>query len=199
MMLGHELQCTKPYVLIYISLLMEHACVVFVCAGQLLEKHTCRLDCTCAHQYNCMQMMSYCTPTYIPTLIVWVHTWLMEFNIKKCEHLRITNKRNPIIHSYQLENSIISEIPHTKYLGVTIDQKLSWNEHIQRVTSKANRVNGFLHHNLHQCPVSVKNNCYKMMVRPIVEYASSVWAPHTIIFSRFSSVKRMMSSLNCHH
>ena len=117
--------------------------------------------------------------------------------------------------SYHLENSITSEVPHTKYLGVTIDQKLSWNEHIQRVTSKANQVNGFLHRNLRQCPVSVKNNCYKMIVRPIVEYASSVWAPHTHTninqlesiqrraarfcynnFSRFSSVTRMMSSLN---
>ena len=54
-----------------------------------------------------------------------------------------------------------------------------------------------------------------MMVRPIVEYASSVWAPHTLgninqlefiqrraarfccnDFSRYSSVTRMMSSLN---
>ena len=42
------------------------------------------------------------------------------------------------------------------------------------------QVNGFLRRKLHQCPVTVKSNCYKMMVRPIVEYASSVWAPHTL-------------------
>ena len=58
----------------------------------------------------------------------WAHTLLMEFNVKKCEHLRITNKRCPIIYSYFLGNSAITEVPHTKYLGVTIDQKLSWNE-----------------------------------------------------------------------
>ena len=39
-MLGQELQCTTPYVLVYILVLVEHARVVFVCAGQLLEKHT---------------------------------------------------------------------------------------------------------------------------------------------------------------
>ena len=66
----------------------------------------------------------------LDNLTEWAHTWLMEFNIKRCEHLRITNKRNPIIHNYHLENSIISEAPHTKYLGVTIDQKLWWNKHI---------------------------------------------------------------------
>ena len=81
--------------------------------------------------------------------------------------------------------------------------------------AKQSQVNGFLRRNLHHFPVSVKNNCYKMMVRPIVEYASSVWAPHTHtninqlesiqrraarfcynIFFRFSSVTRIMSSLN---
>jgi len=80
----------------------------------------------------------------------------MEFNVKKCEQLRVTNKRCPIIHSYFLENSAITEAQHTKYFGVTIGQKLSWNEHTQRITSKENQVNGFLHCNLHQCP-------YKMM------------------------------------
>ena len=148
-------------------------------------------------------------------LTEWADMWLMDFNPKKCEHLRITNKHSPVIYSYFLGNTVITEVIHTKYLGVTFDQKLSWSEHIQRISSKANQVNGFLRHNLHQCPVTVKSNCYKMMVRPIVEYASSVWAPHTLgninqleliqrraarfccnDFSRYSSVTRMMSSLN---
>jgi len=118
-----------------------------------------------------------------------------------------------LLLSYLPRRCIISEVPYTKYLGVTIDQKLSWNKHIQRITSKANQINGFLHHNLHQCPVHFKNNCYKSTVRPIFEYASSVWAPHTHTdinksiqrraarfcyndFSRSSSVTRMMSSLH---
>ena len=148
-------------------------------------------------------------------LTEWADMWLMDFNPKKCEHLRITNKHSPVIYSYFLGNTVITEVIHTKYLGVTFAQKLSWNEHIQRISSKANQVNGFLRRNLHQCPVTVKSNCYKMMVRPIIEYASSVWAPHTLgnvnqlefiqrraarfcynDFSRYGSVTRMMSSLN---
>jgi len=126
-----------------------------------------------------------------------------------------SNKQYPIIYSYLPDNSIIAEVPHTNYLGVTIDQKLSWNEHIQRICSKANQVNGFLCRNLHQCPVNVKHNCYKTMVRPIMEYASTVWAPHTLSninhlesiqrraarfcyndFSSYCSFTAMMSSLN---
>ena len=36
---------------------------------------------------------------------------------------------------------------HTKYLGVTIDERLTWNEHILAITNKARQVNGFLHWN----------------------------------------------------
>ena len=40
-------------------------------------------------------------------------------------------------------------------------------------------MNGFLYRNLRQCPAHIKAICYKSMVRPILEYASSVWDPHT--------------------
>ena len=41
----------------------------------------------------------------------------MEFNPKKCEHMRITNRHSPIICSYFLDNAVITEVTYTKYLG----------------------------------------------------------------------------------
>ena len=139
----------------------------------------------------------------------------MIFNPKKCEFLRISNKKNFISYTYYIDDCRIEEVTHAKYLGVVIDQHLTWNNHIKQIASKANRVNGFLHRNLYHCPTAVKLNCYKAMVRPIVEYASSVWDPHTSLYinhleavqrsaarlcckdySRFSSVTSMLSNLN---
>ena len=37
----------------------------------------------------------------------------------------------------------------------------------------------FLKWNLHICPTGVKNQRYKSLVRPILEYSSSVWDTHT--------------------
>jgi len=67
-------------------------------------------------------------------------------------------------------------LTYTKHLGVVIDSKLSWFQHVKEVTRKANKVKGFLQHNLHNCPTSVKANYYKSLVNPILEYA---WAPQT--------------------
>ena len=63
-------------------------------------------------------------------------------------------------------------------LGVLIDHKLTWNDHIQSIAHKAALVNGFLYRNLRHCPAHIKAICYKFMVHPILEYASSVWDPH---------------------
>ena len=54
------------------------------------------------------------------------------------------------------------------YLGVTIDQHLSWYQHVSNISNKANSIVGFLQRNVSSFPISVKEACYKSMV----EYAS---------------------------
>ena len=81
-----------------------------------------------------------------------------------------------------LENgpfSLIQQSQPATYLGVKIDQRLKWSEHISSTISKANAANAFLKCNLGGCSSKVKKNCYLSMVRPILEYASIVWSPHT--------------------
>ena len=146
-------------------------------------------------------------------LTQWSHKWQMIFN-PKCEFLRISNEKNIIPNIYYIVNHSIKEVTNAKYLGVIFDQTLSWNEHIKQIASKATKVNAFLHRNLYHCPVNTKLNCYKAMVRPVIEYASPVWDPHTSTntnlleavqrsaarlcykdYSRFSSVSLMLTYL----
>ena len=47
------------------------------------------------------------------------------------------------------------------------------------ICTKANRTLGFLRRNLFSCPRDVKEAAYKGLVRPVLEYGSSVWDPHT--------------------
>ena len=101
----------------------------------------------------------------------------MSFNLQKCELIKITNKKHPCnissIHfakPYRLQT-------HAKYLGVSIDKNLSWSEHIKQITKKANNVKYFLLRNINKCPTHTKSNCHKALVKPILEYASTVWLP----------------------
>ena len=66
----------------------------------------------------------------------WSQTRKMKLNTSQCEFLRITKKLNPILIQYYIQNDVIKEVKHAKYLGVIIGHRLSWNEHINYITGK---------------------------------------------------------------
>ena len=76
-----------------------------------------------------------------------------------------------------MHNKSLEIVKEEKYLGVVINQKLSWKPHIVKMTSKANNSRHFLQRNLVNCNKEVKLQCYKTYVRPILEYSSTVWDP----------------------
>ena len=69
-------------------------------------------------------------------------------------------------------------------------KELSWSEHIKVIAKKANAVKGFLHRNISSCPTRIKLNCYKSLVKPILEYTAVVWKPpHTL--SAITSIEKI--------
>ena len=106
--------------------------------------------------------------------------WGMIFQPVKCNMMQLTRKHlNKIQASYTLEGAVLENVDNIKYLGVTITNDLKWNTHISNICTKTNRTFGFLRGTLFSCPQNVKEAAYKGMLRPKLEYGSSVWDPHT--------------------
>ena len=110
----------------------------------------------------------------------WEKTWLMSFNAKKCHVLRVTHARaRKIFHDYKLGESVLKPLPSHGYLGVEIADDLKWNCHVGITARKANQTLGVVRRNLKHCPSTIKEKAYKSVVRPKLEYASSIWDPYT--------------------
>ncbi|KAI8514688.1 hypothetical protein Bbelb_072790 [Branchiostoma belcheri] len=111
----------------------------------------------------------------------WEREWDMAFHPDKCHQLPLTRARNPQTAntSYTLHNHTLERVPAAKYLGVTLQTDLSWGKHIDNTSSKANRMLCLLRRNLRVRSRKTKELAYKALVRPILEYASSVWDPHS--------------------
>jgi len=103
----------------------------------------------------------------------------MSFNPDKCEVLRITRKRTPIQADYSIHGNQLALAKTGRYLGVTLASDLSWNPHVDSRTKSANNSLAFLRRNLSSCPIDIKLQCYKSLVRPVHDYASAAWDPHT--------------------
>ena len=106
----------------------------------------------------------------------------------------ITNQRNVQKGTIYLGNQPIEWVKSYKYLGVTIDDKLTWNQHIQNVSNKANMV-------MAQCRRMMGSNwglrpyvckyMYIGLVRPILTYAGLGWLKVTKQPSKLAKIRRV--------
>ena len=115
----------------------------------------------------------------LDSLAEWENQWDMAFHPDKCQVLQVTNKKNKFEHTYKLHNQDLQIVTNTKYLGVTLENSCKFVTHIANTTNAGNKMLGFIRRNLRINSKSAKEKAYKMLVRPKLEYAASVWDPHT--------------------
>ena len=84
--------------------------------------------------------------------------------------LNLYKKKQPIMNSYTLHCQQLEHITTAKYLGVSITSDMKWNQHTSNICKKANTMS-FLKRNLNIRNANIKENAYKSLVRPTLEYA----------------------------
>ena len=109
-------------------------------------------------------------------LMDWAETWRMEFNLKKCYAMHFMTphqKRNTCASPYYMGNHQLERVSDTAYLGVTLNEHLSWSPNTDRIAAKAHASLSFLERNLRSVPQELRERAYFTIVRPGFEYASS--------------------------
>ena len=75
-----------------------------------------------------------------------------------------------------LNNTVISQVESTKFLGVYIDQHLTWNTHISSISSKIAKNIGIISRISHILPTNICLKLYYSLVYPYLSYCTMVWA-----------------------
>ena len=128
----------------------------------------------------------------------WEKTWGMSFNPSKCSTMHISRKKTPLITPYILKNEALETNKSATYLGITISQDLSWNEHVNKVAAKGQRTLGFIRRNIRTSNKETKIKAYNTLVRPTLEYASSVWSPgQATLIQKIEKVQRRAARYVC--
>lgn len=119
--------------------------------------------------------------TYISRLETWLVRWKIKLNVEKTEAIVFFKKRNqwPKITLYDTPIDWKNEV---KYLGVILDNKLNFSTHVNKAIEKYN--NAFRAQYSLICrnsTLSMKNKLiiYLTYLRPIITYASPIWASTT--------------------
>ena len=109
----------------------------------------------------------------------WAKLWKMNYHFKKCKHLHVGNHDLNIEYTMQTETGEIKvkKVQSEKDLGVIFDQKLKFTEYINSKVNKANRNVGLIFRTFTFMDKDMFLNLYKSVVRPHLEYASTIWYP----------------------
>ena len=76
------------------------------------------------------------------------------------------------------EYNVLNKTVCEKDLGVYVENNLKFNEHIRQQVKKARCMAGVIHRNIINKTSSIMVPLFKSMIRPIIEYGSSLWSPY---------------------
>ena len=119
-------------------------------------------------------------------LIAWGETLGLTFNPTKTVCMLFTRDTEKNIkfprNKLKINNIDIDFSTDTRYLGVQIDNKLNWNQHFDKVTTRAKQYIAGLARSLNKTwgpNPKIARWLYTAIVRPRLSYASIAWA-HSI-------------------
>ena len=109
----------------------------------------------------------------------WAFQWKMSFNpdpSKQAQEIIFSRKTKKICHpSLRFNNSIVSQSPYQKHLGIFFDARLNFEEHLKVITTKVNKTTGLLWKLQKNLPRRVLMTMYTAFVRPHLDYSDIVY------------------------
>ncbi len=106
----------------------------------------------------------------------WAIKWNFQFSVEKCVSLTFTKKRkSEPEHRFKLSGTTMSEVLQSKFLGIILDHKLSWQLYtktiINKIKKRANLIRTLTYgKNILKLPLLIR--IFKDMIRSTYDYGS---------------------------
>ncbi|MGE5862423.1 MAG: RNA-directed DNA polymerase, partial [Nitrososphaerales archaeon] len=114
-----------------------------------------------------------------------INTWFManklSLNVEKTNFILFTGTRKKYDFNNLTGNKLtfndkpINRVTSAKFLGVYIDEHLSWASHTDHVIAKTSKTCGILNKLKHKLPQSILLLIYNTLLLPYMQYCAMVW------------------------
>ena len=111
----------------------------------------------------------------------WFDHNKLVVNVEKSNYMYFHNKQKTIPReisdnlSIKIKNSVLERLEVVQFLGCTIDQHVTWKNHIQSVSSKISKTIGILSKLRHILPQRIILLLYNTLILPHLSYCNIVW------------------------
>ena len=109
----------------------------------------------------------------------WFKLNKLSLNVTKTNYMIFKNKYSPatsIDVNILIDNNQLSQVKTTKFLGVLIDDNLSWKTHTTHVCNIISKYNGIIRKVRHFLPSDFLPTLFNTLVYPYINYCAIIWA-----------------------
>ena len=105
----------------------------------------------------------------------WLNANRLILNLNKTHSMLFTNKLGNLTLRLKIENIYLEDKVETNFLGVIIDKKLTWKQHIQHISNKISKTIALLRLLRHIFPKRILRLIYMSLIYSYLNYCNVIW------------------------
>ena len=118
----------------------------------------------------------------------WVDCNGLKLNLRKTNYMIFSPHKLDIPHELRISNINIERKTTARFLGVLVNEKLNWTQHITALRNKMSRHIGIMYKLKGIIPLSARLNIFHSFVQSHANYCSLIWG-----FSTKSNIESIFS------
>jgi len=131
---------------------------------------------------------------------VWLKLNKLSLNIKKTHYILFHVRQKKINKeiSVKIDTNVIDRVRCTKFLGVIINENLTWTDHIDTLINKINKNLGVIRKLSIILPCNILHTLYNTLIHPYFSYCNIVWGsqPGSKLDELFGIQKKAIRVIN---
>ena len=136
-------------------------------------------DTSCFIEGTDMSDMCIQLSTEMNKLSTWFKTNRLSLNVSKTNCMIFGRSNQPDHHRVYIDNIVIERVNCNKFLGVIIDSKLSWSDHVSYIRHKMSKNLSVMYIVKWLLNNSALYMIYCTLVLPYISYCCEIWGKRT--------------------
>ena len=147
-------------------------------ALKLAESFLFADDTSVYYSHSDLKQLEIVLNSELQNIDIWMKSNKLSVNISKTNYLIFRSRQRKINTNLCLQhnNQILSQKQHIKFLGVYINENLSWKTHINYICKKIAKSVGIIYQSRYLLSSATKLSLYYTLIYPYLTYCNIVWS-----------------------
>ena len=132
-------------------------------------------DTTLMYRCNCILQLNNILETEGEKVTKWLTANRLIINLTKTHTMLFSNKLNNPTLQLKIHDTILEDKAETCFLGVIIDKKLTWKQHIQHISDKISKTVALLRLLRYIFPKRILKLIYLSLIYSYLNYCNVIW------------------------